>query len=212
MVNLDITQELGLSVIRDYSDMSVSNICGFILYGREHPNVKKVLNDKDYWDAFDAISGPNWPIFAPKALDPKVLVPKSKTSEEGSSFMLGAHVDTDKTKAILDLFGLTDSEELPCFVLFAWNKKGDLLCDAFKIPDTTVDEVNNSLREIITAVSRAERLILPEYRRTDAVYRETVKEVKNLKFMHKWRKFRGRFKTLFELAAGAASISSVAAL
>lgn len=212
MVNLDISQELGLSVIRDYSDMSVSNICGFILYGREHPNVKKVLKDKDYWDAFDAISGPNWPIFAPEPLDPKVLVSKSKSSKNGSSFMLAAHVDTDKTKAILDLFGLTDSEELPCFVLFAWNEKGDLLSDAYRIPDSTVDEVYNSLREVISEVAKAERLILPNYKRTNSVYRETLKQVKHLRFMHKWRTIKGGFKTVFEFIAGLASISSAAAL
>ena len=192
--------------------MSATCICGFIIYGREHANVRKVLNDKDYWDAFDVISGSNWPVFAPLPLDSKIIQPDPAClhdgQDNGASFMLGTYVDTDKTERILELFGLKDSDQAPCFVLFAWNEKGDLVSEAYKIPDSSVDEVYNSLKKVIAAISESESHILPAYKKTDGAYRQALLEVEHLKFIRKVRKIAGPLKIIFDMFAGGASIKS----
>ena len=58
-----------VSVIREVAQKSKSRICGFILYTRADAHIKKVIKDEDYWDALDAASGENWPIFAVKPLN-----------------------------------------------------------------------------------------------------------------------------------------------
>lgn len=208
----DITKSLGLSQLRGYSDMSTTRICGFIIYGREHANVRKVLKDKEYWDALDAISGSNWPVFAPLPLDSKILQRDPAClhdgQDNGASFMLGTYVDTDKTERILELFGLQDSDQAPCFVLFAWNEKGELVSEAYKIPDTSENDVYNSLKEVIGAISKSESHIQTEYKKTDGAYRQALLEVEHLKFMRKVRKIAGPLKILFDMFAGGASIKS----
>ena len=47
-------------------DESLVDIFGLILFTDEHANIKKVINDEDYWSAFNKLSGKRWVIFSSK--------------------------------------------------------------------------------------------------------------------------------------------------
>lgn len=64
MVSLE--SDFNIKLINDY--LSPSNIYGFILFTDEHPYMKKVMRDEDFWLEFNEKSGVYWPIFSVKAL------------------------------------------------------------------------------------------------------------------------------------------------
>ena len=43
-----------------------TKVFGVVFYDVRHPYVKKVLADRDFWSALDALSGPRWAIFTPE--------------------------------------------------------------------------------------------------------------------------------------------------
>ena len=63
-----IEKEFGLKELRRQCDHSTSRIFGFIMYTRRHSYIKKVLEDVDFWNELDEISGSRWPIFAVRPL------------------------------------------------------------------------------------------------------------------------------------------------
>ena len=64
MVSLE--SDFNIKLINDY--LSPSNIYGFILFTDEHPYMKKVMRDEDFWLEFNEKSGVYWLIFSVKAL------------------------------------------------------------------------------------------------------------------------------------------------
>lgn len=58
-----------------------ARVFGVVLYTRAHANIKRVLDDDCYWEAFDEISGPRWNIFATRAEPGRYDYPSSQPHE-----------------------------------------------------------------------------------------------------------------------------------
>lgn len=179
----ELQKECGLEVIKDLvkGDKNLSRIYGFILYTDKDPYVAKVLRDEDFWRSLDSISGDNWPIFAARPLQQGYY----QTSGGGQGyigFLVQTWIEPKENETIIKDFGLDDSKDLPLFVAFMWDDEDNLHEVTIPIEGKNTDEVYESLREIVDAITRVEAEILPQYKRTENVFRNVESEIKAKKF------------------------------
>lgn len=197
-------EQYGLETIKGLvkGEENLSRLYGFILYSRRHPFVAKALRDSDFWDALDEISGPRWPIFAVKPLKDG----EYRTSSSGpglTSFLVQTWVEPSSNLPILEDFGLSSSESLPCFVVFIWDDNDELQCISVPIIGEDQISVYHSIEEIVKVVAKAEQNVLPEYRHNVELFRNVSGELEALKCKHRlytivrnvW-KFTNFFKSL----------------
>lgn len=183
MFELDIIKsDLNPQLIRGLYDMSNSRIAGFILYTRKHANVVKVLKDEDYWTCFDEMSGPNWPIFSVRPLDPRRQQYSGRSIPGTISMMVSTLHEPNANKRVLKYFGLEESRDLPCFIVFMWDDNNQLCQIDWKIDDFSVDAAYNSIKEVIELISKAERDVLLEYKKSTGVFRQVKTEIEGSKF------------------------------
>ncbi len=178
-----IQEKCGLRIIKDLvNDSSLSRVYGFILYTERDPFVVKVLRDDDYWNALDRLSGVNWPIFAVKPL--KKGEYKVMGGSSGFSFLVRAWDEPQYNIPIIQEFGLKDSEKLPLFVVFMWDDDDQLHRLAIPIKGNDESSVYNSIKKIVKTVSDAEQRILPEYKRTEAVFNNVKADLEAVNIPH----------------------------
>lgn len=182
----DFQKDCGLSLIKDMvrSDESLSRIYGFILYTDCDPYVAKFLSDDFFWNALDAKSGPNWPIFAVRPLR------KGKSIFKGGSpgvmsMMIPTWDEPKQNIPVLRDFGLEDSEQLPIFVAFMWDDNDELHQISIPITGNNEDETYRSIEEIVTVITDVEKRINPNFKRTVNVFRNVAQELDSLQYRHK---------------------------
>lgn len=183
MFELDIIKsELSLELLRGLCDMSNSRIAGFILYTRKHANIVKILKDDDYWCSLDEISGPNWPIFAVRPLESRYCSLRGSSIPGTISMMVPTYHEPNANRKVLKYFGLEESADLPCFIVFMWDDNNQLCQIDWKIDDYSVDSAYNSIKEVVELISKAEQEILPEYKMSTSVFRQVKSEIEGTKF------------------------------
>lgn len=137
MVSLE--SDFNIKLINDY--LSPSNIYGFILFTDEHPYMKKVMRDEDFWLEFNEKSGVYWPIFSVKTLHKQ---------------------DISYNRKVLNFFNLNNTEnDLPCLIIFALDSNNEELAyqRTYKINGNSIDEVHNSIKKAIESVADIEKTI-----------------------------------------------------
>lgn len=179
----DLQKECGLRVIKDLvkGDKTLSRIFGFILYTDKDPYITKVLSDQTFWNALNSISGTNWPIFAARPLQ-KGYYSYSGGRPGGAGFMVQTWTEPKGNLPILRDFGLKNSDELPLFVAFMWDDEDELHEATICIEGKTTDETYESLKNIVTAITKVEDAILPEYKGSVNVFRNVETEIDAMKF------------------------------
>lgn len=137
------------------SDPDLADVFGIILYTDEHPYIKKVLKDDDFWLALDEISGTEWVIFSIK---PKKTSP-NKSSIKRKPGALYKMISIDKepveNKELLDYLGINSSCRLPLLVLYTHDEDGEILKIEWKIDEESKDSTYNSLRRGIQLIRQA---------------------------------------------------------
>ena len=178
----EIQKECGLDVIKGLveGDKNLSRIFGFILYTDKDPYVAKVLRDEDFWNSLDNISGDSWPIFAVRPLQ-KGFYQCSGSGSGGTGFMVQTWVEPKDNIPVIHDFGLDGTNELPLFVAFMWDDENKLQQVTIPIEGKNTDEVYESLKDIVKVITRVESYILPEYKRTENVFRNVESELKSIK-------------------------------
>lgn len=174
-------QEFGLTLIKEMvkSDTNVSRIYGFILYTDEEPYVGMVLSNDFFWNALNAKSGSNWPIFAVRPINKgRYIFPNS--SPGSFSMMIPTWDEPQRNMPVLKEFGLDSSKQLPAFVAFMWDEDDVLNEINIPIEGSNVDEVYHSLDEIVTTITRVEHRVAPEFKRTVNVFRNVAEELEAL--------------------------------
>jgi hypothetical protein len=169
-----------VELLRDKCSIEAnSRIYGVILYTSSHPFVVKTLEDPAFWNALNEISGPNWPIFSVK--------PKSKRFPAyhrqlplGTLEMIVPPicVNSDENAKYLNYFGITDTNMLPCFVVFIWDDNDQLKTIACKIASKPESEVYNSLEEIAKIISKIEAQVPEEEKTTEVVFQKVERALK----------------------------------
>jgi hypothetical protein len=174
-------KKFDIAAVKKVAENSTSRIYGMILYTRKDAYVIKVLKDEDFWNSFDEISGPNWPIFTTEPLT-RGHYTISNTSSDSISFMVQKWQEPNINWDILDTFGLSSSEDLPCFVAFMWDDNDNLHEAIMPIRGRGLEETYNSIKNIIEVISKAEEQILDEYKQSESVFREVKSNLEAAKF------------------------------
>lgn len=178
-------EDCELQIVKDLvkGDTNLSRIYGFILYTETDPYVAKVLRDEDFWDALNAISGSNWPIFAVRPLQ-KGNYKFSSSNRSGNSidFMIQIWDEPKANISVLRDFGIKNTEDLPLFVVFMWDDNDNLNEISIPIQGKNSESVYKSLEEIVKTITKVENDILPQYKGTINVFRNVQVALEALKF------------------------------
>jgi hypothetical protein len=167
------------------------DIFGVILYTDEHPNVKKALNDEDYWKALDEISGKKWSIFSSSQKKGEMGYPDFPPNTIG--YMRLIWKEPKKNKVLLEEFELENTQALPLFIAFT-ESGNRILKTQIEINDNSKDEAYNSIKDIISDITHAVENINPEdIKNSDEIY-STVSRILRNKI--RWETLKKRFELL----------------
>ena len=167
---IELKKEMGITQIREISEHTVARIFGFIMYTRRHAYIIKALRDNDLWSELDEISGANWPIFSVKPLS-EGRYELAKSNRNLSQMLVPIWKEPNENKEFLSVFSLNESKDLPCFITFIWKDNDEIEQIVWKLSNKNKEEAFNSIREVVSIISETEELILPEYKRTENVFR-----------------------------------------
>ena len=86
--------------------------------------------------------------------------------------------EPNENKEFLSVFSLNESKDLPCFITFIWKDNDEIEQIVWKLSNKNKEEAFNSIREVVSIISETEELILPEYKRTENVFRNVKANIK----------------------------------
>ena len=135
------------------------DIFGLILFTDEHPNIKKVLRDDDYWDSLHEISGEKWAIFSIRPKKGSFGFPELGPGEVG--LMVPVWKEPAENKPLLKEFGIRSTERLPLFIAFT-HIDGEILKTELRLKDGSIDDAYNSMKGAVSLLAEAVNNILPE--------------------------------------------------
>ena len=176
-----LNEEFGIEKLRGVCDNATSRIYGFIMYTRKHSYIVKVLRDNDFWNELDEISGANWPIFSIKPLDDGYYT-RPRCSEEMCQMMVPIWKEPNSNRKFLDFFSLEESSDLPCFIIFIWKDNDEIEQIIWRFKNTNTQEAFDSIRRVVKIISSTEELILPEYKRSENVFRNVKENIEAVVF------------------------------
>lgn len=176
-----LKDEFGIQHLKGVCERATSRIYGFIMYTRRHSYIIKVLRDNDFWNELNEISGPNWPIFSIKPLQEGEY--KMPGNDRGiiSSMMVPIWKEPNENRKYLKFFSLEESKDLPCFIAFIWKDNDELEQVTWKLSNNSEQEAFDSIREVVNIISQTETLILPEYKRTENIFRNVRQNIEGVK-------------------------------
>lgn len=174
------------------SNEDVMQIFGVILFTDEHPNVKKVLRDEDYWRAFNSLTGENFVMFSVKPEAPVMVYP------EGDSNVLHMMVkiakETEDTKALFKTFEIDGRKDLPAIYLFT-EIEGQYFKVQLKISDESVALANESIKDEIEFIDKAIKRIRKEnYDNPEGLYAAFENHCANRAQLNKLNSLLGIYK------------------
>lgn len=176
---VELTKEdFDLQLIKGICEDSISRIYGFILYTRRHANVVNFLQNQNYWNCLDDISGPNWPVFSVRPLASGSMKMKGGGPEGVIGMMVSEWHEPNTNRRILDFFGLQESRDLPCFMGFIWDDREQLQQFKWPIEESSVDKVYDSLKKIVTLISDAEARVSENMKSSEYVWEEVITAIK----------------------------------
>jgi hypothetical protein len=125
----------------------------FLVYDFKHPQIVKVLRDRDYWDSFDYISGSLISVFAFHA-------PRAKFDSEVNRELPSQSAGV--TATVHKYFGVQGPIPMPS-LLFFQVAEGHVIGSVFaKLKESTIEDACNEIRKILTDVTDVLGKVTPE--------------------------------------------------
>ena len=142
-----------LDLALQYETESPVPIFGVIVYTDSHPNIKKVLRDKDYWKALDKITGPKWCVFSIRAIEGRF----DYTPPQPDTFskLIPITKEPDQNEELFDLLKIDSTEILPCLVVFIVKNADIMTRTIVPLNDDSTDTAFAKMREIMSLVADA---------------------------------------------------------
>lgn len=141
------------TLIEEYRNVDgVADIFGVILYTDEHPNIKKVLRDEDYWLSFHELTGKRFCVFSVKPKMGKFQIPSVTKGAIG--FLVKIWNEPRDNEQLLDLFEIKSTEKLPLLLLFS-EVDGQYYKIELNLDDSSVDTAYSSIQEQMKFVVEA---------------------------------------------------------
>ena len=209
MKELLTKEDFDLQLIKGVCEESISRIYGFILYTRRHANVVNFLQNPNYWNCLDDISGPNWPIFSVRPFEPGSMRQKGGCPNGTIGMMISEWHEPNANRKILNFFGLQESRDLPCFIGFIWDDKNQLQQFEWKIDESSVDKVYESLKKIVTLISDAETRVSDNLKSSEYVWVEVINALEKENSIAQKIKVRIATSQAAQLLGSAASVASL---
>ncbi|MVF14932.1 hypothetical protein FT643_22620 [Ketobacter sp. MCCC 1A13808] len=122
----------------------VADLFGVILFTDEHPNIKKVLRDDDYWLSLHELTGDRFCVFSVKPEKGSYEFPSFPKGTIG--MMVQIWKEPSKNRKLIETFELKDTSNLPLLLLFT-EVGGKHLKIELKLNDSSQDNAFNSLRD-----------------------------------------------------------------
>jgi hypothetical protein len=130
----------------------------FILYSYSNPEVRKVLDDKDYWDALDEISGNRLSVYS-------FISPHGRKRQQPIQFLTGVRLaDLKQSKAFVEEYFKVDLfEDHPSILFFqvSDNKVSDACL--VKITAKSVENCFDEIKNILKTATDSIKDIQPEF-------------------------------------------------
>ncbi len=147
----------------------VVNLFGVMLYTDEHPNIKKVLRDDDYWNSFHEITGDSFCVFAVKPskgyYDEPPKLPLGSTA-----FLTHIWREPSENKKLIEFFELRHTKIMPMLLLFT-KVEGKYWKIELPLDDSNVESAHQSIREQLTNCCDAiDKISEENYKNSKGVY------------------------------------------
>ena len=202
-------EDFDLKLLKGLCEESVSRIYGFILFTRRHANVVNFLQNPNYWNCLDDISGPNWPIFSVRPLMQGNLQFKGSGPKGTTGMMISEWHEPNANRKVLDFFNLKESSDLPCFIGFIWDDRGQLQQFEWKIEESSIDKVYESLKKIVGLISDAEASVSDELKSTELLWEYVIAAINKEKSLAHMVKIKLASSQAVQLLGSAASVASL---
>ncbi|GLP99971.1 hypothetical protein GCM10007891_18250 [Methylophaga thalassica] len=134
------------TIVEEYKGKEgVAQLFGVLLYTDQHPNIKKVLRDEDYWLSFNELTGDRFCVFSVKPAKGKY---EDSTSPRGGFFGMMVRIwkEPAENKKLIELFELEDTKNIPMLLLFT-EIKGEFLKIELRLDDSSQDTAYSSIKE-----------------------------------------------------------------
>jgi hypothetical protein len=135
------------------SRQGMANLYGVIIYTDVHAYTKKVLKDDDFWEALHEISGPQWVVFATRAIKGYYDVQSAPPGTLGMMRMVWK--EANENKELLSTFEMESTAQLPVVVVFAQNSEGQVYKNVLSIDDSSEENAFKSIKGILSTVAAA---------------------------------------------------------
>ena len=142
-----------------------ADVYGVVVYTNRHASIRKVLNDKEYWEAFDEVSGDRFVVFAVKSSPANSSTPSAAFANISTSNnidlttkfpMIDVSPQYTSTTDMISELGLDDSIKLPALIIFKkFEHQERPKCISIRLDDTSLDNAYQSIRVGIKVVSTA---------------------------------------------------------
>ena len=150
-----------------------SSLYGVVLYTDRHAHVAKVLNDREYWRGLEEATGPLWAVFATRLL-PQYLATEGGGPPGTMGMMVAVYRDPADNLEVLTDFGMRDSSDLPCLVVFVTDENGDVYSSRYRIDSSSAETAYASMTHVGELVARAVGKMDPENRTSATGIRNAV--------------------------------------
>ena len=157
------------TLVQEYkSNDNVAQLFGVVLYTDEHPNLKKVLLDDDYWLALNELTGKDFAVFSIRPEKGRHSVPKFPMGSMG--MMVPIWVEPKENREIIKLFELESTQKLPMLLLFT-EVNGSYLSIQLPLKDSSVDVAYKTIKDQLEFSCRAISEVRREnYRNPEGLY------------------------------------------
>jgi len=177
-----------------------ANVYGVILYTASHANIRKVINDEEYWKAFDEKSGPRWMVFATRAEPGEYRLPD--THRDSMGLMLSVWKEPRANKKLLDEFQIDSTENLPLLMVFSDPSKGEVRRALLDLDDSSKKDAYGSIKTALGVVAKSLDKIEIEHLHKDTAYDAADLAIENHRQWENIKKGVGAFdkiKSYFSL-------------
>ncbi len=135
------------TIIEEYKGKEgVAQLFGVLLYTDQHPNIKKVLRDEDYWLSFNELTGDRFCVFSVKPAKGKYESPTFPIPSDIFGMMVQIWKEPAENKKLIELFELEDTKNIPMLLLFT-EIEGDFLKIELRLDDSSQDTARSSIKE-----------------------------------------------------------------
>lgn len=210
-LDLETFEQRMITICNQHRDDKKALAFAFILYDFENPNIRKVLNDNDYWEALNQISGNYLSVFSLNYKEKEIPTSYDKTNFNGLQMLTSIptryNPSIGTNQLIKKYFGDIDSINYPAILFFQIDNNSVIDSILLDLNEQQIESSYLELKEVIKAAVNALKNITLE---NEQNYIEIFNCLENeVKSNHKLRKIKRFAKNSGNIISLIASIKGL---